>query len=125
MDGLSNRSLKYWYCHISDRFFRRGELPVRNVVVRWSAPEDDEYDIASTDYASSKRNSYLIILNREKITTQSIKLSTLLHEMIHVATCHKSDSDDGHGIEFEKWRVKLGARGAFLKGALIKNVTLF
>jgi len=118
MDGRSNRALKRWYRIINKRFFY-DELP-SNVVVRWAETGEEE-DIASTDIASSTRNSYLILLNAEKITTRSIKLSTLLHEMIHVATF----CEDDHDAAFELWRVRLGDRGAFLKDALIKGQTLF
>lgn len=118
MDGTSNRALKAWYVRINKRFFY-GELP-SNVIVRWSET-GEEKDIAGTGRAQNKRYSFVIALNRQKITTRSIKLSTLLHEMIHVATKYR----DEHGYAFEAWRVKLGERGAFLKGALIKGVTLF
>ena len=118
MDGKSNKTLKAWYTKINKRFFL-GELP-SNVIVRWADP-GEEKDIAGTSRATNPRHSYVILLNREKISTQSIKLSTLLHEMIHVATFFK----DYHGAAFEEWRVRLGERGAFLKNALIKGQTLF
>lgn len=118
MDGKSNRALKAWYTLINKRFFY-DELP-SNVIVRWAEP-GEEKDIASAGRAENKRYSFVIVLNAEKITTKSIKLSSLLHEMIHLATGYRDD----HGPKFEAWRVKLGERGAFLKGALIKGVSLF
>jgi len=60
-------------------------------------------------------------LNREKNSTNSQKLSTLIHEMIHIATHFK----DSHGPLFAEWHLKLTERGAFKKGALLKGITLF
>ena len=114
----SDRTLKKWYSVINKKFFF-GELPA-NVIVRWALP-DEERDIACTEKLAGKKHSYELLLNREKIKTQSQKLSSLLHEMIHVATHFR----DQHGPLFEEWRTKLGERGAFRKGALVKGVCLF
>lgn len=117
-DGKSDKGLKRYYTIINRKFFYH-ELP-SNVIVRWAEP-GEETDIASTNQAKDKRHSYVILLNREKITTRSIKLSSLLHETIHVATA----MNDNHGKLFAEWHEKLMERGAFKKSALIKNVTLF
>ena len=120
MDGNSTRSLRAWYKKINTKFFY-GELPA-NVIIRWTVPEDNENDIAATESpCDNPRYSYRIVLNRSKISTQSQKLSTLLHECIHVATGNR----DCHADAFAAWHLKLTERGAFRKGALIKNVTLF
>ncbi len=114
----SDRTLKKWYSVINKKFFF-GELPA-NVIVRWAFP-GEEKDIACTEKLVGKKHSYELLLNREKIHTQSQKLSSLLHEMIHVATHFR----DSHGPLFEEWRTKLGERGAFKKNAVMKGVCLF
>jgi len=117
-DGKSDKSLKQYYSIINHKFFF-GELP-SNVIVRWAEP-GEESDVASTNPSKNKCHSYVILLNREKIKSRSIKLSTLLHETIHVATALSDD----HGKLFAEWHAKLTERGAFKKHALIKNQTLF
>jgi hypothetical protein len=117
-DGKSDKSLKRYYEIINKKFYF-GELP-SNVIVRWAEP-GEEPDIASTDWAKNKRHSYVILLNREKVPTRSIKLSSLLHETIHVVT----QKNDDHGEVFSEWHQKLMDRGAFKKGALIRGITLF
>jgi hypothetical protein len=114
----SDRTLKRWYQIINKRFFY-GELPA-NVIVRWAVP-GEENDIACTERLVGKRHSYEILLNREKNKTNSIKLASLVHEMIHIATHYR----DNHGKLFEEWRAKLGERGVFKKGALLRGITLF
>jgi hypothetical protein len=118
MDGKSTRSLRAWYEVINTKFFY-GELPA-NVIVRW-AESGEEKDIACLSAADNPHYSWVILLNKEKISTQSQKLSALLHEMLHVATGNR----DNHGPAFDEWHAKMTERGAFRKGALIKNVTLF
>lgn len=118
-DGTSTRSLRAWYEKINAKFFF-GELPA-NVIVRWAA-FGEEPDIASTNSPTKNpRYSYLIVLNHDKLHTKSQILSALMHEMVHVATGNR----DCHGTAFDGWHETLTARGAFRKGALIKNVTLF
>lgn len=113
----SDRTLKKWYSLINKKFFF-GELPT-NVIVRWALP-DEETDIAFTQRLEG-RHSYQIALNREKNPTCSQKLSTLVHEMIHVAT----QTRDDHGPVFDEWHKKLTERGVFKKGALLKDICLF
>jgi len=114
----SDRTLRRWYLLINKKFFY-GELPT-NVIVRWANP-GEEKDIACTEKLVGKKHSYEILLNREKCKTNSQKLESLLHEMIHVATHYRDD----HGPLFEEWRKTLGERGAFKKGALLRGITLF
>lgn len=114
----SDRTLKKWYSLINKKFFF-GELPT-NVIVRWAAP-GEENDIACCEKKREGRYSYEIRLNRDKNTTHSQKLSTLVHEMIHVATHYR----DNHGPLFAEWHAKLTERGVFKKGALLKGICLF
>jgi hypothetical protein len=114
----SDRTLKRWYLLINKKFFY-GELPT-NVILRWALP-GEEKDIACTERLVGKKHSYEILLNREKNKTNSIKLGSLIHEMVHVATHYR----DNHGKLFEEWRAKLGERGIFKKGALLRNLTIF
>lgn len=115
----SDRTLKKWYSLVNKKFFY-GELPT-NVIVRWAAP-GEEKDIAScSKRETGDRHCYEILLNREKNKTRSQKLSTLVHEMIHVATHYRDD----HGPLFAEWHAKLTERGVFKKGALLKGICLF
>lgn len=114
----SDRTLKRWYLLINKKFFY-GELPT-NVIVRWALP-GEENDIACTERFVGKKHPYEILLNREKNKTNSIKLGSLVHEMVHIATHYR----DNHGPLFEEWRHKLGERGIFKKGALLKGITIF
>lgn len=115
----SNRALKAWYREINTKFFD-SELP-DNVCVRWAEDPDEEPDLASVDNANDGKNKYEIVINKEKNSVVSIRLSTLVHEMIHVAT----ELRDDHGPAFERWRSLLAERGIFKKGALYRGVTLF
>ena len=115
----SDRSLKHWYRELNRRFFN-GELP-DNIVVRW-ARAGEESDVACTEKLNpDNKNKYLILLNRAKNPTASIKLSSLAHECVHVATQYR----DNHGEAFDDWHKKLTDRGLFKKGALLSNITLF
>ena len=117
-DGKNTRSLKAWYDRINEKFFFK-ELPA-NVIVRWAEP-GEENDIASCNGPKNERHKFVILLNKDKIKTQSQKLSALLHECIHVAT----NNMDCHADAFAEWHLKLTERGAFRKSALIKDQTLF
>jgi len=94
-DTSSDASLKKWYRVINKKFFL-GELP-DNVIVRW-ARAGEESDVASCSPIDNpdNKNVYLILLNRAKNPTASIKMSSLAHEMVHVATKYKDD----HGPAF-------------------------
>lgn len=114
----SDPTLKRWYSTINKKFFF-GELP-SNVIVRW-AFADEEKDIACTERVYDERHCYEVLLNRDKNPTNSQKLSSLIHEMIHIATHYR----DNHGPLFAEWHLKLTERGAFKKGALLKGISLF
>ncbi len=116
--GASDSSLKRYYRLMNKKFFE-GTLP-DNVIVRWAHP-GEEPDCASTQQFPQDQNQYLIILNRAKCTTSSIKIAVLLHEMVHVATHYT----DNHGPLFSEWHRILTQRGAFTKGAVLKDITLF
>jgi len=119
-DTSSDPSLKKWYRNINKRFFNN-VLP-DNVIVRW-ARAGEEKDVASCSPIDNpdNKNKYLILLNRAKNPTASIKMSSLAHEMVHVATNYK----DEHGPAFDEWHEKLTQRGLFRKGAVLAHVTLF
>ena len=114
----SDRTLKKWYSVINKKFFF-GELPA-NVIVRWALPGEEKDTACCTEY-EKERYCFDICLNRAKNPTNAQKLSTLVHEMIHVAT----RCSDNHGPMFDEWHKKLTERGAFKKGALLKGVCLF
>lgn len=120
MRGASDRSLKKYYRDINHRFFNN-ELP-DNVIVRWAKP-GEEKDVASCSPIGGDdgKHKYLILLNRKKCTTASIKLAALAHEMVHIATNYKDD----HGDAFSEWHQKLTTRGLFKKGAVLPDITLF
>jgi SprT-like family len=116
----SNPSLKKWYRLINRKFFRN-EL-TDHVCVRWAEVDDeDEKNLASANIACDRYHEYEILLNPELTTSWSIKLSSLVHEMIHVAT----NLRDNHGAAFEEWIKVLASRGLFKKGALQKGRTIF
>jgi len=114
----SDRALKKWYSVINKKFFY-GELPT-NVIVRWALPKEEK-DIACCQKLNEGRYSYEITLNRELNKTLSQRVSSLVHEMIHVAT----QSRDNHGPLFDEWHKKLTERGVFKKGAVLKKLCLF
>jgi hypothetical protein len=112
----SDRTLKKWYSVINKKFFF-GELPT-NVIVRWATSWRRERCCL---YRTGDGYSYEILLNREKNKTNSQKLSSLVHEMIHIAT----QCRDSHGPLFAEWHLKLTERGIFKKGALLRGICLF
>ena len=114
----SNQALKAYYREINTRFFDN-ELP-DNVCVRY-AESDEESDCGSANHGVDARHKYLILLNREKNPTWTIRIGTLAHEMVHLATGLR----DEHGPAFDRWHKLLTERGLFKKGALRKDFTLF
>jgi hypothetical protein len=118
LKGKSDPSLKRYYRLMNSKFFE-GTLP-DNVLVRWARP-GEESDCASTERRPQDPNQYVILLNRKKCASASIKLVHLLHEMVHVATHNRDD----HGSDFSAWHRLLTQRGAFEKGAVLKDITLF
>jgi hypothetical protein len=123
----SNRALKASYSEINRKFFLN-ELP-DNVCVRYA--EDDEIDRSEdtkyfgwcnwgTEYNDS-RNRFVIVISKVKNPDWLTRTSTLLHEMLHVAT----ECRDDHGPAFERWRQLVSDRGVFKKHALRKDRVLF
>lgn len=120
----SDRTLKKHYDRINKRFFL-GELP-SNICVRWLNEDDDENNLEDklfgyTDKASDGRHKYQIVLSRTLNGPASSRMTTLIHEMIHVSTGMRDD----HGEAFERVRQILSDRGIYRKGAVVKGLTIF
>lgn len=122
----SDPTLKKWYKKINKRFFDN-QLS-NNVCIRWANEDDEEEEerceekyFGWADHSKDDRHDYVVVLSRIKITSLSLKLHVIAHEMCHVAT----DIRDNHGPAFEKWRQYISDRGIFKKGALAKGVTIF
>lgn len=119
----SDPTLRKWYRIINRKFFAN-ELPDR-VLVRWADHEfERKWESAYFGWAGrvkSIRHDYEIVLSRQHNTKASARLSTLAHEMCHIATGLK----DSHGDAFEKQRQCIAERGIFRKHALHKNLTIF
>ena len=124
----SDKTLRRWYRSINRRFFD-GELP-DNVCVRWALDtaeelRDEERYFGWADKCEGKNadsvHSHFIVMSRTKNEAVSQRLSTLAHEMIHIAT----NCRDDHGPAFEKWRQLISDRGIFKKHALRKGLTIF
>jgi hypothetical protein len=122
----SDRTLLRWYKTINKRFFD-GACPER-VCVRWIEPENDtQYKWETTYFGEASHltddsyHDYLIIMSRINNKKWTTRISTLVHEMVHLAT----DLKDDHGPAFEQWRQHVADRGIFRKHALRKDYTLF
>jgi hypothetical protein len=126
----SDRTLLKWYRRINKRFFD-GACPEK-VCVRWVVDDEEERDRKweETWFGEAERitedhhdpyHDYQIVLSRVKNDSWIVKISTLVHEMIHLAT----DLKDDHGPAFEHWRQYVSDRGIFKKHALRKGNTLF
>lgn len=121
----SDRTLLKWYRKINRRFFD-GTCP-DNVCVRW-ATDIEENDRRWEDkyFGGAGRSDdgyheWDLCLSRKLNKKLSQKLSSIAHEMIHIAT----EQRDDHGPAFEKWRVHISERGIFKKHALVKDLTIF
>lgn len=120
----SDTTLKKYYKLINKKFFEN-QLP-NNVCIRWANEEEDEEGFEEkyfgvADYAADGYHKYVIIMSRGLNRPVSTRMSTLAHEMIHIAT----ELRDNHGPAFDKWHKTLTERGLFKKGALRKGLTLF
>lgn len=123
----SDRVLKRWYRTVNKRFFNN-KLP-DNICVKWGDEEDEDeeenWEEKYNGYAVRlKDNRYhyaAIVINNELRKNRSFMLAVLVHEMIHIAT----DLKDDHGPAFERYRILIGNKGIFKKGALLKGCTLF
>jgi hypothetical protein len=119
----SDPTLKRWYKFLNKKFFHN-EL-TNNVCVRWSDEDDEEnfedkyFGIA--DRACEGPHEYVIIMSRPLNSRSTVRMATLAHEMVHIAT----DLKDNHGPAFEAWRQTLADRGLFKKGAVRRGITLF
>lgn len=117
----SDRTLKDWYREINTKFFDN-ELP-DNVCVRW-AEEDDHEELKDHGDAGPSEDGYHLYeirLNKELKESAKFRLSTLLHEMVHIATLCR----DEHADAFDRWHKVLVEKGAFKKSAIYKGITLF
>lgn len=122
----SDRTLMAWYRRINKRFFD-GACPEK-VCVRWADPEmetqyewEDKYFGEASKVDDDPYHDYQIVLSRPNNKKWIVRISTLVHEMIHLAT----DLKDDHGPAFEQWRQHVADRGIFKKHALRKDFTLF
>ncbi len=130
----SDRTLRKWYRTLNKRFFD-GACPDR-VCLRYANPGGEKREIEEQYFGWADkpgttswphtgkscpgcRHEFEIVLD-EKAPWISI-LSTLAHEMIHLATLMKDD----HGPAFEQWRQHISDRGIFKKHAIYKGHTLF
>ena len=120
----SDRTLKRWYNFINHKFFL-DELP-SNVCVRWSNEDDDpdgfeDKYFGIAQHADDGRHKYEIVLSHKMNIPASTRLTSLAHEMCHIAT----ELKDNHGPAFSAWHMRLTARGFFTKGACRKDLTIF
>lgn len=125
----SDPTLLKWYRTINKRFFD-GACPDR-VCVRWvdkefeatsrSKWEEQYFGWAEKSPKDDPYHDYQIVMSRTLNKKWSVRISTLVHEMIHLATNLRDD----HGDAFERWREHVAERGIFKKHALRKNRTLF
>lgn len=122
----SDRTLLKWYRLINKKFFD-GACPER-VLVRWAdADEDHEPRWEKKYFGEASRcehdeyHDYQITMSKPLNKQWIVRISTLVHEMIHLAT----DLKDDHGPAFESWRQHISDRGIFKKHALRKGSTLF
>jgi SprT-like family len=122
----SDPTLLKWYRVINRRFFG-GACPDR-VCVRWADPDEGEsvrwekkYFGQASLSEDDEQHDFQIVLSRPLNKQWLVRISTLVHEMCHLATRLKDD----HGPAFERWRKHVGDRGIFKKHALRKGRTLF
>lgn len=119
----SDPTLRRWYRIINRRFF--DGACCNNTLVRWMNPDEEKEKKLEDKYFALAQecddgyHKYEIMMSRSNNRKASQKLSTLAHEMIHIAT----DINDDHGPAFEKWRMHIAARGIFKKNALLKGGT--
>ena len=122
----SDKALRRWFLIINRKFFD-GQLP-DSTCIRWLDPDEDEDGVkledklfGYADWADDGYHKYQIVLSRKRNEPLATRLTTLIHECIHVFLELKDD----HGPAFERVRQMLSDRGIFKKGALIKDLTIF
>lgn len=115
-----------WYRKINRKFFQ-GACPER-VCVRWADPDfetqhrwEEKYFGEASKLTDDPYHNYQIVMSRPLNKQWITRISTLVHEMCHLAT----DLKDDHGPAFEQWRQHVADHGIFKKHALRKNCTLF
>jgi hypothetical protein len=120
----SDRTLKKHFNKLNKRFFD-GQLPA-STCVRWLDPDEDDPRLEDAlfgyaDKAADGYHKYQIVLSRKMCLPASSRMTTLIHEMIHVYLELKDD----HGEAFERVRLMLSDKGIFRKGAVIRGLTIF
>ena len=122
----SDPTLLGWYRYINAKFFD-GACPDR-VCVRWADPDETDsrrwekkYFGEASVSEDDEYHDWQIVMSKPLNKQWMVRISTLVHEMIHLAT----DLKDDHGPAFERWRQKISDRGIFKKHALRKGMTLF
>ena len=120
----SDPTLKKHFTRINKKFFQ-GELP-KNVCVRWLNPDEEEIALEDKLFgyaglANDGYHKYQIVLSRALKGPASSRMTTLVHECIHIYLNLRDD----HGEAFERVRVMLSERGIYKKNALIKGLTIF
>jgi|SRR5580658_1259295 hypothetical protein len=120
----SDRTLKKHFNLINKKFFD-GQLP-NSTCVRWLDPEEDDPRLEDAlfgyaDKANDGYHKYQIVLSKKMCGPASSRMTTLVHECIHVFL----ELRDDHGPAFERVRVMLSDRGIFKKGALVRGLTIF
>lgn len=122
----SDRTLIAWYRRINKRFFG-GACPEK-VCVRWADPEtetqynwEDRYFGEASTVSDDRHHDYQIVMSRSLNKKWIVRISTLVHEMVHLATKLR----DNHGPAFSYWHEYITERGIFRKHALKKGMTLF
>lgn len=120
----SDRTLLRWYRVINRKFFD-GACP-DNVCVRWADPDEEgthrwEKRYFAEASEADEHHDYQIVMSKPLNKQWIVRLSTLVHEMIHLATGLRDD----HGPAFSRWHALLTKRGIFKKHALRKGYILF
>jgi hypothetical protein len=116
----SDPTLRKHFKRINKKFFD-GQLP-DSTCVRWLDPDEDEGVLEDKLFgyaglAEDGRHKYQVVLSRKLNGPASVRMTTLVHELIHVFL----ELRDDHGPAFEKVRVMLSERGIYKKGAIIRG----
>jgi SprT-like family len=121
----SDRTLLRWYRLINQKFFD-GVCPDR-VCVRW-ASDLEETELKWEDKyfgwarkINSPYHDWEIVMSRSLNQTWLVRISTLVHEMVHTCT----GPTENHGPAFSQWHEYITAKGIFRKHALRRGVILF
>ena len=120
----SDRTLKRHFNRINKRFFD-GQLP-DSTCVRWLDLDEDDPRLEDklfgyADKAHDGKHQYQIVLSKKMCGPASVRMTTLIHECIHIYL----ELKDSHGPAFERVRLMLSDRGIFKKGAVIRGLTIF